>query len=102
MCLRHNHCNWAEHSATITAEGGEGSSLASTAATADKVTNIVTLIAVAATTVADKSCARAAAANDMAASPYKVEQAGIGLDKIEQTMVGPHVSLLVEGKVIPK
>ena len=68
MCLRHKHCNWVGHIATINpADGGEGSSLASTGGTTDKVVKARTSVAAAATTVADESCARVAAANDKAA-----------------------------------
>ena len=35
-------------------------------------------------------------------SGNKVEQAAAGPDKIKQAVLGPHVSLLVEGKVTPK
>ena len=70
MCLRHKHCHWVGHIATINpADGGEGSSLASTAATMNMTVQTNTLVAAAATTVTDKSCARAAAANDKAAVP---------------------------------
>ena len=65
MCLKHKHCLWVGNIATINpAEGGEGSSLASSAATTDKVIKARTSVATAAMTVADESCARAAAAND--------------------------------------
>ena len=65
MCLRLKHCLWGRQSATLNpAEEWEGSSLASTAATTDKVVKARTAVVTAATTVADESCARAAAAND--------------------------------------
>ena len=65
VCLRHKHCLWVGHIATMNpVEGGDGSSLASTSATTDKVVKARTSIATATTTVADESCARAAAAND--------------------------------------
>ena len=35
-------------------------------------------------------------------SGNKVEQAVAGQDKIEQVVLGPHVSLLVEGRMTPK
>ena len=67
MCLRHTHCHWVGHIAIINpADGGEGSYLASTAATADITIKISTSVAAAAMTVTDESCARAAAANDKA------------------------------------
>ena len=50
-------------------EGGGGSFLASTAATTDKVAITAMFVTATATTVADKNCARAAAANDKPASP---------------------------------
>ena len=70
MCLKHKHCLWVGHITTINpAEGWEGSFLASTAATTDKVVKARTSVAAAATTITDKSCARAAAANDKADVP---------------------------------
>ena len=75
MYLGHKYCLWVGHIATINpAKGGEGSSLASTASSADKVVTAATSAEVTATTVADKSCARAATANDKAAAQNKVEQ----------------------------
>ena len=68
--MRHKHCHWVGHIATINpADGGEGSSLASTVATTDKTVKTSRSIAAAATTVTDKNCARAAATNDKAAVP---------------------------------
>ena len=62
--LRHKHCHWMRQSATIDpAEGEEGSSLASTAATTDKTATAGMSVTAAATIVADESSARAAAAN---------------------------------------
>ena len=113
MCLGHTHCNRERRSAIINpAEIGEGSFLASTATTAYKA-------ATAATSVADESYARAVVANDKIAVPDNLEQAAAGPDKIrqaetgpdkvnqerdgpdkiEQAMLGPHMPLLVEGKV---
>ena len=69
MCLRHKHCHWDGHVTTINpADGGEGSSLASTAVTMNMTVKTNTLVTVAATIVTDESCARAAAANDKAAT----------------------------------
>ena len=69
MCLKHKYCLWVGHITIINpAEGGEGSSLASTAATTDKAVKARTSTAAAVTTVTDKSCARAEAANDKARS----------------------------------
>ena len=65
MCLRHNHCLWVGNIVTINpAEGGEGPSLANTAATTYNVVKAYTSVATAATTVADESYALAAAANN--------------------------------------
>ena len=55
--LRGAECN------TQSCRGGEGSSLASTAATTDKNVTTGRSVTAMATAVADKSCARAAAAN---------------------------------------
>ena len=64
MCLGHKHCHCVGHIATIDpADEGEGSSLASTVGTTDKVVKARISVAATATTVADKSYARAAAAN---------------------------------------
>ena len=70
MCLRQKECHWIGHIATINpADGGEGSSRASTAVTMNMTVKTNTLITVAATIVTDESFARAAAANDKAAVP---------------------------------
>ena len=70
MCLRHKYCHWARQSAIITSvEGGEGSFLASTAATLDKVAIAVTSATAMTTTIADESCARAVAAKDKPSDP---------------------------------
>ena len=62
ICLRHKHCHWVGYVATINpADRGEGSSLASSGGTTDKVVNARTSVAAAATSIADESCARAAA-----------------------------------------
>ena len=55
--LRGAECN------TQSCRGGEGSSLSSTVATTDNTVTTGRSVAVAAMTVADKSCARAVAAN---------------------------------------
>ena len=70
MCLRHKYCHWARQSATINSvEGGEGSFLASTAATMDKVAIAVTSLTATTTTIAGESCARDVAANDKPTGP---------------------------------
>ena len=70
MCSRHKHCHWVGHVATINpADGGEGSYLASTAATMDMTVKTSTSVAAAATAARDESCAKAATANDKAAIP---------------------------------
>ena len=72
-------------SATIDpAEGEEGSSLASTAATTDKTATAGMSVTAAATIVADESSARAAAANGKPDSLEYIEQATDGSDKFEQ------------------
>ena len=63
--MRYKHCLWVWHIATVNpAEGGEGSSLASTASPADTAATVTMSVVASATTVADESCARAVAAND--------------------------------------
>ena len=65
MYLRHKHCLYGGQSVTFNhAEEWEGAFLTSTAGTADKTVTAATSIAATATTVTNKSCARAAAAND--------------------------------------
>ena len=70
MCPRHKYCHWARQSLTINSvEGEEGSFLASTAGTLDKVTIAVTSATAMTTTIANENCARAAAANDEPVGP---------------------------------
>ena len=70
MCLRHKYCHWVRQSATINSvEGGEGSFLASTAATMDKVAIAVTSVIAMTTTIADESCTRAVAVKDKPSNP---------------------------------
>ena len=61
---------WTGYSATINpAEGGECPSLTRTVTTTGKAIIAAKPVAAAATTVVDKSCTRAAAANDKTAVP---------------------------------
>ena len=84
MYLRHKHCLYGGQSVTFNhAEEWEGAFLTSTAGTADKTVTAATSIAATATTVTNKSCARAAAANDKP----------VGLDQVEQAAAGPDTSL---------
>ena len=56
-----------------TAEGGEGASMASTAATLGKAATKAMSVAATATTITDEHCARATAINGRAAGSDKVE-----------------------------
>ena len=85
MFPRQKHCYWAGRSATNNpAEGGEGLSMTSTAATSDKATTEAMSVVATATTIADENYARATAINGKAAGPDKVEQAADGPDKVEE------------------